>query len=123
MDKQSPDAKILHRIAEAKENPFHTMEAISEHIGVLWGWFHKNGYEIPQIEHGRRKAKGTVGDYDHEILVIERYLQDLLNAFSALLPELYLASNGDMEALARIKPELLKLAERQQKRWELYDQG
>jgi hypothetical protein len=75
---------------EFEHNVFHTIEAINEHINMLWLWYRSQGYEMPKRgEHGQRVPHGTVGDFDHELLVIERYMQDVLNETAKQLPELY----------------------------------
>lgn len=71
-----------------KHNFFHTIEAIQEHCNMLWGWYVRQGNSAP-IENGRRIITGTVGDFDHEFHVIERYAQELLNELADIHPELY----------------------------------
>jgi hypothetical protein len=73
---------------EHETNMFHIVEAINEHINMLWQWYGNNGGNV-QIEKGRRVINGSVGDFDHELVVIERYTQDLLNELAERHPEIY----------------------------------
>lgn len=69
---------------------FYTLEALQEHCNMLWGWYEKQGYEWGlEIKDGQRIIEGGVGDFDHELHVIERYAQEILNNLAKLFPEEY----------------------------------
>ena len=87
---------------------------------MLWTWYGEHGYTVPPIENGQRKPLGKTGDFDHELIVIEGYTQKVLNMVAALAHDLYLASDGNMAALERIRPYLLAQAEENQQRWESF---
>lgn len=109
MNKKPHSAMLCEVIAEGESNPFWTLEAIQEHCNMLWSWWNKFG-DISPIENGRRIIYGKTGDFDFELYVIERYVQEVFNSIAAIMPDLYAASKGDQQALERLKPILLQLA-------------
>lgn len=115
---ESPSAKTCQQVANGEKNPFWTLEAAQEHLGMLWYWYHKEGYEIPEDENGKRIDNKEVGDFSHEMLVVERYLKDVFNTMAAIQPLLYAASDGDNTALLMIKDHLIALSEKHQEDWD-----
>lgn len=115
---ESHNAKLCQSIADGENNPFWTIEAVQEHINMLWSWYRKQGYEVPPIENGKRQVIGSTGDFDHELVVIGGYVQNILDMLSALMPDLYKASDGDTEALSRLEPFLKDMRDRHESRWQ-----
>lgn len=117
-DYQSYNAKICVEVAEGNESPFSTLEAAHEHCGMLWGWYRKQGYSLPELKNGQKVIVGSVGDFDHELHVIETYIQKANSVISALLPDLYAyVEYHDQSALNRVIPHLLALAEMHEKQY------
>lgn len=106
MINESHSAKLLREISNGELNPFHVIEAVQEHCGNL----------IHCHNHPDVQPSGV--EYHHRAIV--KYVQEILNIMGALHPELSLSSEGDIEALARIKPELETLAEWHDRRWQVF---
>ena len=119
MDKlNSLNAKKCIEVSEGNKSPFSTLEAAQEHCGMMWGWYRKQGYSLPELKNGQKVIVGSVGDFDHELHVIETYIQKANSVISALLPDLYAyVEHHDQSALNRIIPQLLELAEMHEKKY------
>jgi hypothetical protein len=120
---ESHNAKTCQAVADGKENPFWTLEAAQEHIGMLWGWYARQGYEPPRLEKGQKVDNKIVGDFSHELIVVERYLYKAFDMFSALNPLLYAASDGDETALKLLRDHLMALKEKHQRDWDEFEQN
>lgn len=117
MQGKSYNAELSEKIAAGEENLFWALEAAGEQIGSTWGALHRDGYTWPERKYVGQSA-GQPGEVIYHLSAVEMYVQDILNQAAALLPDLYAASEGDMEALARMRPVLEKLARWHQERWE-----
>lgn len=117
---ESYSAYLCRLIASGDENPFWTIEAQGENIQMCWVALAKQGVEVWERTENRspKRPQGTPGELVYHLRAVDEYNHKMLNAFSALLPDLKAASEGDMDALARIRPQLEALAKHHQERWD-----
>lgn len=115
----SPNAQYVDAVLRREENPFATVEALGEHIGMLWGILAKTGVEVwEQDEKGhKQRPKGKPGEAVYHLRAVDNYQQKLTNAMGALMPDLSKADEADDEAFARIETELIALRDRHEQRW------
>ncbi len=127
MQGKSFNAKLCEEMAEGKENPFHTLEAMSEHSGAIWGWYRRQGYQMPDRENngvGKMIPVGSVGSFDYHMIALDNYLRKVFNALCALEPELKAVADGEDDsggAMILLRERLKALAEMHQHNWEEFD--
>lgn len=110
-------AELCLQVAQGEANPFWILEGAQECIGALLGALKGDGYEIPKRTYVGESA-GEVGSVLYYVTGLESKVQRLFNLCDALLPDLYLASEGDDEALARLRPHLEAIERQHQEHWE-----
>lgn len=116
---QSASATMVNEIAEGKENPFWTIEALQEHIGECWRQLAKTGVEVwdksgPTLQ----RPKGKPDTMTYSLSAVDMYASKLFQYMAALEPDIRAASEGDKEALKRVQQRLAIIAARHQKEWE-----
>jgi hypothetical protein len=119
---ESHSAYLCRLIAGGDENPFHTLEAQGENIQMCWVALAKQGIEVWERAEMvlPKRPQGKPGELVYHLRAAEEYNHKMLNVFSALLPDLKAASEGDIDALARIRPQLEELAKQHQERWDAF---
>lgn len=119
MEGQSFRAKYVLAVAEGKENPFHTLEALQENLQAIWGELAKAGENVWDDSEGYlKRPKGQVGSLVYHLSAVDSYASKLLNGFAALEPDVYAASEGEEEAFERMQKRLHILAKRHVREWE-----
>lgn len=128
--KQSASARMVLEVRDGEENPFWTIEALGEQLGSLGYSLSQAGITIrrPAYNASSAQLKGFWDnipaehrDILYHFLAAEKYQQQIFQYVAVLLPKLYAASDGDIEALASIKDELTALAQAHQTEWDHHD--
>lgn len=109
----SHSAKILIAIRDNESNPFATLEALYEHLGSLRYQFRLLGVGMPLP----KDVKPNTPEY--HLVAAEEAAKRALDAFSALLPEIYDASEGDDQALASQYQHLTELANKDERKYRM----
>jgi hypothetical protein len=123
MGEQSASARMVLEISEGKENPFHTLEALREHTGMLWTILAKTGVNVrDDSDVYMRRPKGKPGEMVYHLRAVDEYAAKVFQYFAALEHDLYLASDGDKEAFKRMQQRLRIIAEKHQKDWDAFKQ-
>jgi hypothetical protein len=117
----SSRAKYVDDVLNGVENPFATLEALGEHVQMLWMKLGESGVNVWETDErgALHRPKGHPGEMVYHLNAVDQYRYELLNGFSALLPELHDASEGDQYALELIRsPELTSLRDRHEREWQ-----
>lgn len=116
---KSHSASYIQQIIDGAENPFHTIEALGQHVGMCWHVLAHDGIEVWEADEKghKHRPKGTPGTMVYHLRAIDTYQSNLFQAMAALLPELYSASEGDIEALSRVKTWLEELRDFHERRY------
>jgi hypothetical protein len=119
MEGQSFSEKYVLDVAEGKENPFYTFEALQENLQAIWGVLAKAGENVWDDSEGYlQRPKGEVGSLIYHLSAVDNYASRLFSGFAALEPDVYAASEGEEEAFERMQKRLHILAKRHAREWE-----
>lgn len=107
MDGKSASAKFIEEMANGEYNPFHTLEALREVIGAA-----------QYVSREFRGDENKVGSLAYYLKAADEKADNIFQHFAALEHDLYLASDGDMAALSRLKDRYLAVAADRQREWD-----
>ena len=120
MSDKSYGSGYVRAVADGEENPFWTLEALQEHVQMLWGILAKQGVEI--WENGKRggeRPKGEVGTAVYHLRAVDDYSKKLFEGFAALEHVLYRASDDNVNPAEQdaLKQDLEQRARKYEEYW------